>query len=160
MTAELARLADVPAARARLDEQELTLIERARVAGQTWADIAGALGLASRQAAEQRSQRLRAMVQARRQDEHHAYAPELAAIRLALADLQKWIGADRRWDARFTRAALVRATVATALQATPGALYALAEHVAADLTGAGAPRLPAPAHTAAARLRDALSRIH
>jgi hypothetical protein len=44
----------IPAARARLDAAELALIDGARRDGATWADVAEALGLGSRQAAEQR----------------------------------------------------------------------------------------------------------
>ena len=54
MTSELVQLAEVGAARARLDERELELIDRARHGGATWAQVAAALGLGSRQAAEQR----------------------------------------------------------------------------------------------------------
>ncbi|MET0414606.1 MAG: hypothetical protein ABW022_01120, partial [Actinoplanes sp.] len=55
---DLHELRAVPAARAELDAAELALIDQARRAGATWADVASALGLASRQAAEQRRQRL------------------------------------------------------------------------------------------------------
>ena len=65
-------------------------------------------------------------------------------MRTAVADLYRWIGADRRWDTRFVRAALVRETAAVALDAEPGALYALAAHIAADLRDAGPRRLPRP----------------
>ena len=75
MTAELTELAQLRAARARLDEQELTLIERARHAGATWAQIATALGLTSRQAAEQRRQRLVTAARARHHEATGAYAP-------------------------------------------------------------------------------------
>ncbi|NED50779.1 hypothetical protein G3I24_07635, partial [Micromonospora aurantiaca] len=54
----LTRLSEIVAARARLDDRELDLIDRARHDGATWAEIARALGLGSRQAAEQRRQRL------------------------------------------------------------------------------------------------------
>jgi hypothetical protein len=55
------------------------------------------------------------------------------------------------------RAGLVRGTVAAALEAAPGALYALATHIAADLAEASPPALPAPVQTAAVRLRAAPS---
>ncbi|MEV0397693.1 hypothetical protein [Polymorphospora rubra] len=157
MKAELTELAQMRAARARLDEQELTLIERARHAGATWAQIATALGLASRQAAEQRRQRLTDAAQARHHETTSAYAPRMAAVRTAVVQLGRWIDTDRRWDGRFTRAALVRATVATALQAPPGALYALAVHLLADLTGADPRHLPPPVQQAIAALRAAMS---
>ncbi|WP_018789199.1 hypothetical protein [Micromonospora sp. CNB394] len=146
MDAVLDEIAAVRSARERLDEHELGLVERARLAGATWTAIAEALGVASRQAAQQRHQRLLAALRSRR---HHAdldYAAELSTLRDALADLERWIRVDRVWDRRFTRAALVRATVAAAVEAPPGALFALAVHVADDL--AHAAELPAPAREA------------
>ncbi|MGC5020263.1 hypothetical protein [Micromonospora sp. DT47] len=159
MTPEMARLADVAAARLRLDEQELELIDRARYAGATWAQVAAALGLSSRQAAEQRRQRLAAARRSRRQNLDLRYSSRIAALRTAVADLQRWIDADRRWDGRFRRAALVRSTTEVALDAPPGSLYALASHIAADLAEAGRERLPAPVQAVAATL-DTLSTHH
>ncbi|MEV4497105.1 hypothetical protein AB0J84_15570 [Micromonospora arborensis] len=156
MTVELAQLADVRAARARLDEQELELIDRARHDGATWAQIAEALGLGSRQAAEQRRQRLVAARWSRRQHLDSGYSARIAALRTAVADVGRWIAADRRWDTRFTRAALVRSTVDAALDAVPGSLYALALHLMADLAEAGE-RLPVPVRAAAAKVDAALS---
>ncbi|WCN80232.1 hypothetical protein [Micromonospora sp. LH3U1] len=156
MTSELAQLADVRAARARLDERELELIDRARHEGATWAQIATALGLGSRQAAEQRRQRLVTARWSRRQHLDLDFAPRIAALRTAVADLGRWIAADRRWDKRFRRAALVRSTVQAALDAAPGSLYALALHLATDLAEAGE-RLPAPVRATAAKIRTALS---
>ncbi|MFG2051081.1 hypothetical protein ACGFIW_27075 [Micromonospora sp. NPDC048935] len=156
MTSDLARLADVQVARARLDEQELDLIDRARHDGATWAQVAQALGLGSRQAAEQRRQRLAAARRSRRQRLDVSYSAQIAAVRAAVADLGRWVAADRRWDARFRRAALVRSTVDAALDAAPGSLYALALHLVADLGEAG-DRLPAPARAAAATIENALS---
>ncbi|MEH0928416.1 hypothetical protein [Micromonospora sp. CPCC 205558] len=156
MTSELARLAEVRATRARLDEQELEIIDRARHGGATWAQIATALGLGSRQAAEQRRQRLVAARWSRRQQLDHRLPPQIAALRAAVADLGRWIGADQRWDSRFRRAALVRSTVDAALDAAPGSLYALALHLATDLADAGE-RLPSPARTAATKIDITLS---
>ncbi|MEV4121866.1 hypothetical protein [Micromonospora sp. NPDC049645] len=156
MTSELARLTDVRAARARLDEQELEIIDRARHEGATWAQIATALGLGSRQAAEQRRQRLLAARWSRRQQLDLRLPPQIASLRAAVADLGRWIGADQRWDGRFPRAALVRSTVDAALDAAPGSLYALALHLTTDLAEAGE-RLPAPARTAAAEIAASLS---
>ncbi|MBM0259425.1 hypothetical protein [Micromonospora sp. 4G55] len=153
----MARLADVAAARLRLDEQELELIDRARYAGATWAQIAAALGLSSRQAAEQRRQRLAAARRSRRQNLDLRFSARIAMVRTAVADLQRWIDADRRWDGRFRRAALVRSTAEVALDAAPSSLYALASHIAADLAEAGRERLPAPVQAVAAMLDSALS---
>lgn len=157
MTSELVQLAEVGAARVRLDERELELIDRARHGGATWAQVAAALGLGSRQAAEQRRHRLVAARRSRRQDLDLRYSGRVAAIRTAVSELQRWIAADQRWDVRFRRAALVRSTVEVALDADPGSLYALASHLAADLAAAGRDRLPAPVQTVAARLGDLLS---
>ncbi|MGN9779199.1 hypothetical protein ACTMS0_26065 [Micromonospora sp. H33] len=160
MTSELDRLAEVTAARARLGEQELTLIDRARQAGATWAQIAAVLGLASRQAAEQRRQRLATAARARRVAADRPFGPQVAALRAAMAELDRWIAADRRWDERFPRAPLVRRTVATALDAPPGPLHSLARHVVADLADAGQGRLPARARAVAVAIEAALSTDH
>jgi hypothetical protein len=157
---EVARLAEVRGLRAQLDDQELTLIERARYAGATWAQIAAALGLASRQAAQQRHERLVAAARARQRERDLRYAPRLAALRAAIADLQRWIDADARWDSRFTGAALVRDTATAARDAPPGPLYALAAHVAADLARVDRARLPKPVQAVAAALRSTLSTDH
>jgi hypothetical protein len=155
VVAELGQLTEIGAARAGLDERELELIDRARQAGATWAQIATALGLASRQAAEQRRQRLVAAARSRRHDQDLRYAHSIVVLRAAIDDLHRGITADRRWAGRFPRAALARTTVRTALDAPPGGLYALAAQAAEDL--AGAP-LPAHVRVAAAALRRALSR--
>ncbi|MET8146747.1 hypothetical protein ACIBSW_14805 [Actinoplanes sp. NPDC049668] len=157
---DLGRLAEIGAARARLDERELELIDRARQAGATWVQVAAALGLASRQAAEQRRQRLIAAARSRRHDQDLRYAHSIVILRVAVGDLHRGIAADRRWDARFTRAALVRATVATALDAPPGGLFALAEQAAADLDRVAADRLPGHVRVALDGLRQALSTDH
>jgi hypothetical protein len=152
--AELGHLAEIGAARAGLDERELELIDRARQAGATWAQVAAALGLASRQAAEQRRQRLVAGARSRRHDQDLRYAHSIVILRAAVDDLHRSIAADRRWTGRFPRAALVRATVQTALDAPPGGLYALAAQADEDL--ATAP-LPGFVRAAALALRRALS---
>lgn len=157
MTPEIAQLAELRGARIRLDEQELELIDRARYGGATWAEIAAALGLSSRQAAEQRRQRLAAARRSRRQKLDLRYPSPIAALRAAVSDLQRWIDADRGWDTRFRRAALVRRTTALALDAAPGSLYALALHVAGDLADLGRDRLPVPVQAVAERMDAALS---
>ncbi|MBU2665629.1 hypothetical protein KOI35_19140 [Actinoplanes bogorensis] len=151
--AELQDLRAVPAARARLDAHELELIDRARRDGATWGEIADALGLGSRQAAEQRRLRLVAAV---RPAEPDSYG--LVQLQEAALELHRRVGADRRWDRRFTRAVLVRETLEAVPAATGGALFALAQAVVADLDElAGAARpLPAPTAAAVDRLRNAL----
>jgi hypothetical protein len=157
MRNELDQLAEVDAARAALDERELELIDRARQAGATWAQVAGSLGLASRQAAEQRRQRLLAAARSRRHDQDLRYAHSIVILRAAVDDLHRGITTDRHWAGRFPRAALVRATLETALDAPPGGLFALAAQASTDL--AVAP-LPGYLRLAATALREALSTDH
>lgn len=157
MQPELTHLAELAFARERLDERELNLIDRARTGGATWAQIAIALGLASRQAAEQRRQRLTGAATIRRQRADRAYAPPIAELRDAVAHLDRWIRADRRWAKRFRRAELVRSTVGVALDAPPGPLHTLAGHIADDLEAVRAERLPPPVHEAVRALRAALA---
>lgn len=159
MTSELVELAGLGDARSSLDERELDLIDRARHAGATWAEIATALGLGSRQAAEQRRQRLAAARRSRRQELDRRYSARIAALRTAVADLQRWIDTDRAWDSRFARAALVRDTAEHARDAAPGSLYALARHLLGDLADAGPARLPAPVRVAATRMAAAMSTL-
>ncbi|MGC5028464.1 hypothetical protein [Micromonospora sp. DT229] len=154
----LDRLAGIPAARDRLDEAELDLIDQARQAGATWHQVAGALGLSSRQAAEQRRQRLAAGRRARRVAADRRWPGEVAGLRATLTGLHRWIEADRRWDGRFPGADLTRQTVLLALDAEPGALHDLARHVAADLTAAGH-GLPGPVRISTAELHAALSML-
>ncbi|MCO1613477.1 hypothetical protein M8C11_02035 [Micromonospora sp. CPM1] len=155
----LAHLSEIVAARARLDDRELDLIDRARHDGATWAEIARTLGLGSRQAAEQRRQRLVAARRGRLAALDPAASPDVPALRAAVADLHRWIGTDRSWDGRFPRAALTRRTCLLALDAPAGPLYALATHLADDLAGAGR-RLPAPVRDAARRITAVLSTEH
>ncbi|MGC5380897.1 hypothetical protein ACPXB1_20705 [Micromonospora sp. DT68] len=159
MTAELDRLTDVRVTRTGLDEQELDLIDRARHGGATWAQIATALGLGTRQAAEQRRQRLLAARRSRRQYLDLSLSPQIVALRAAVVDLDRWIGADRLWDTRFRRAALVRSTVYVALDAAPGSLYALALHLVTDLAAAG-DRVPPPVRIVTGRLTTTLPTNH
>jgi hypothetical protein len=155
--ADLAELSTIPAARAELDARELALVDRARRDGATWAEIAGALGLTSRQAAEQRRLRLATAVgRTQHPHPHFPYAAGLAPVREAALDLYRRIGADRRWSGRFTRAALVRDTLAAVPDASPGALFALVAAALADLAEASV-RLPRPTAAAVDRLRAALT---
>jgi hypothetical protein len=147
----LSTLRGIPGERARLDEEELDLIDRARRSGATWADIASALGLASRQAAEQRRLRLARS----RQQKLDELAP-IAALRASTVDLERRIGADRRWDARFPRAALVRMTLTQALSAPPGGLFSLVIAVSEDLASSGAV-FSQPTQAAVDRLLAALT---
>lgn len=154
--ADLSGLRAIPAARAGLDAEELTLIDRARRDGATWAEIATALGLTSRQAAEQRRERLAAAVRPVRTDLDESYGVTIAALRAAAADLDRRVGADRRWDGRFRRAALVRETLAAAPEASAGGLFSLVAAVMDDIGSEPAARLPAVTRAAVERLRAAL----
>ncbi|MCM4081552.1 hypothetical protein [Paractinoplanes hotanensis] len=157
--ADLTDLRGIPAARARLEARELDLIDQARRAGATWGEIADALGLGSRQAAEQRRLRLVAAVRAA-PSEPDEYGEKIAELRKSALDLHRRVGADRRWDRRFTRAVLVRETLAAVPGATGGALFALVEAVTTDLDAAAASAerpLPATTRAAVDRLRQALA---
>ncbi|GIE96840.1 hypothetical protein [Paractinoplanes rishiriensis] len=151
---DLGELRKIPAARQRLDAEELALIDRCRRAGATWAEVAEALGLASRQAAEQRRLRLATAVQPVRAELDEGYGTGLAELRAAAVALHRRIGADRRWDKRFGRAALVRETLAAAPEAVGGSLFSLVNDVMGDLAEAGGP-LPGPSRAAVERLRAA-----
>jgi len=153
--ADLSDLRAIPERRARLDGEELDLIDRARRSGATWAQIAGALGLTSRQAAEQRRLRLAAALRPVRHDLDEAYGVRLAAVRAAAAELHRRIGADRRWDRRFVRAALVRQTLAAAPEAPGGGMFSLVKEVIEDISQAR-PALPEPTRAAIERLRAAM----
>jgi hypothetical protein len=144
----LAHLGAVPAARAALDERELTLIDRARRAGATWTQIAAALGLTTRQAAEQRRQRLAAAASRAARSQDAGYGQSIVQLRGAVDDLHRSIAADGAWDTRFVRAALVRATVGMAVDAPPSSLFALAALAAADLAEADVQRPPPALRTA------------
>ncbi|SNT51726.1 hypothetical protein SAMN05421812_10853 [Asanoa hainanensis] len=155
--------------RDRLDTTERALIESARNSGASWATIATALGLTSRQAAEQRHLRLggnggqnrdvaparAARHRQRTVDTHHG--PAIARLRTATRTLLRRVEADEAWPNRFTRAALAKDTLTMAVDATPGALYALATSVIDDLRQATETELPQPIAKAAEDLQKALT---
>jgi hypothetical protein len=152
------------AVRDRIDATERALIESARTGGASWATIAAALGLGTRQAAEQRHLRLtgeqsrditptrRTRQRQRSVDTQHG--PAIAHLRTAARTLLRRIETDAAWDDRFPRAALARDTLKLAADAPPGALFSLATSVIGDL--AQAP-LPEPTSRAVDDLRAALS---
>ena len=150
---ELDELDGLRAARAALDIRELELIDRARRQGATWAQIAASLGVTSRQAAEQRRQRLSAAAHRAAKNQDFRYGHSIVQLRTAIDDLHTRIASDAIWDARFVRAALVRETVAAAVDATPGSLFALAAQAAADLAAAAVTSPPDA-------LRDAVHRLY
>ena len=152
------------AVRDRIDATERALIESARTGGVSWATIAGALGLGTRQAAEQRFLRLTGYqsrdiaptreIRKRQRSVDTQHGPAIARLRAAARTLLRRIEADAAWDDRFARATLAHDTLKMAADAPPGALFALATSVIDDL--AQAP-LPEPTRTAADDLRAALS---
>lgn len=149
----------IRARREALDVEELALIDRARRSGATWPEIAAALGLASRQAAEQRRHRLASAAErasrSRREEIDRGYGRGAPELRECALELHRRIGADRRWDGRFGRAVLVRDTLAVAVDAPAGALYDLVTAVLADLSGPDVPAFPAPLRAAIDRVRAA-----
>jgi hypothetical protein len=152
--AELDELRGIRARRADLDAEELELIDRARRSGMTWPAIAAALGLGSRQAAEQRRRHLAEAAERdslpRRQELDQGYGDSASRLRERAVDLYRRIGADRRWDARFNRAALVRETLSAAPDAPAGALYDLVTAALGDLENR---LLPQPLRASVERLR-------
>jgi hypothetical protein len=139
----LAALGAVGALRHDLDGTERGLIERAREEGVAWPRIAEALGLASRQAAEQRFLRLGAArgrdpagaraSRRRQQGVDHAYGTAIRELRMSVRLARRQVGADAGWDGRHPRAALVRASLDEAADASPSAMFALVEAALDDL---------------------------
>jgi hypothetical protein len=146
--AALEALPSIAGLRERLDRCEVMLIESARASGASWTRVAEALGLGSRQAAEQRCLRLSgqstrdtdAARTARRgqRSVDAVYGTGIASLRSAVRRALARIALDPAWDKRFPRAALCRNSVAMAVDAAPGALFALTEHVLVDLAAAPA----------------------
>ncbi len=161
----LIALSDLKAVRVDLDRVERDLISTAREHSIGWTEIATALGLGSRQAAEQRWLRLqgaatRDPTEVRRS--HRAQrtvdaraGEELAALRRAAIQAYRLIEADHEWDHRHRRAALVRTSLAVAVSADPSALYALCDNASSDLEAMRVIRLPPALAASTHRLRQA-----
>jgi hypothetical protein len=160
----LTHLTDV---RLALDRAEYELIAQARLDRIGWPRIAVALGLRSRQAAEQRWLRLagpanRDPSQARidrrgQRDVDAAAGPAIVELRSATVAAYRVITADLEWGGDHPRAELVHATLAMALTAPPSALYALVDTVITDLDTAQLRHRPAAVADAIGRLRTALN---
>lgn len=125
-------LALIEAARREVDEAERELIEAARARGYGWAAIAAALGLRSRQAAEQRWLRLSAVEKrdpvperARRREQQSV--DSLAGIEITR--LRKAVIAAYR---QVKGPELLKQTLAAAIDAPPGALFELAAKAVQD----------------------------
>jgi hypothetical protein len=139
----LEALAALSEVRRDIDALERGLIEAARTGGTSWAMIAAALGLASRQAAEQRWLRLSgeagrdAQVERaskrRQRSVDNRHGPEIPALRAAVVAAYTAMTADAGWDAAHPLAKLARTTLGHAGTADPGALFALVGQALADL---------------------------
>ena len=141
--AVLAALGALGALRRDLDATERGLIERAREDGIAWTRIAEALGLASRQAAEQRFLRLgaprgRDAVDARssrrrQQTVDGVYGQAIRDLRAAIRRARRLVGTDPEWARRHPRATLVRSSLEEAATAPPSAMFSLVEAALTDL---------------------------
>ncbi|GIH03211.1 hypothetical protein Rhe02_12780 [Rhizocola hellebori] len=155
----LARLRDQ---RAELDLAERALIEQAREAGLGWAQIASALGLASRQAAEQRLLRLSAgstrdpvQARAKRAKQRivdNPFGPSIAELRSAARAAQIQVAIVDGWDALHPRAGLIRRSLELAVSAPPSGLYELARQAIEDSTQLPVAEVPPAAGEAIRKL--------
>lgn len=137
----LKALSAVAEIRRELDEIERDLLQDAKAAGASWAGIASALGLASRQAAEQRCLRLQGArnrdpgwarsQRAQRKDDDGPGLEELArAADAAHRELRARTGST-------AKERLAAATLRQARDAAPGSLYDLVRQALADLDDTG-----------------------
>jgi hypothetical protein len=118
--------------RREADEAERELIEKARASGIGWGAIAKALGLRSRQAAEQRWLRLCAVerrdpTSERRRRHGQHIVDETAGVQIER--LRRAVIAAHK---QVKRPELLRQTLAAAVDAPPGALFELAQKAADD----------------------------
>ncbi|HEY2792175.1 MAG TPA: hypothetical protein VGJ28_07470 [Micromonosporaceae bacterium] len=150
----LAALAHIPRLRRELDAAERGLIDAARGAGASWAEIAETLGLRSRQAAEQRRLRLdrpdagagpsaRRDLRRRQRSVDNAAGSTIIALRAAAGELAAEIDA----APPSPTLGLARSTLRIAADSDPGCLVDLARWTLADLDGA-APLPTSVAHRA------------
>lgn len=131
--------------RARLGELEPRLIAAARDQGVSWARLAPALGVASRQAAERRYLRLRP-------DDEHATGEERVR---AERDRRAGDRAVTAWAARNSAVLRGLAGQVAGLPQLTGDARRTADNVHTALGGDHASDLLAPLHDAATHLRDA-----
>ncbi len=156
IVAALERLREL---RAAVDRAELELLGAARGRRVSWARVAAALGLRSRQAAEQRAARLAEQLAGAGADDCQLCVdtPAMAGLRSAARAAAGELAADPSWDGAHPRAALARAGLAAAPDAPPGSLYALVEHGLADLSGVDLVARPVLLRVAVGRLREAFA---
>jgi len=161
----LRALSELKPVRADLDRVERELITAAREHSIGWPEIAKALGVGSRQAAEQRWLRLQGVAtrdptrvrqshQKQRIVDTYAGA-ELIELRRTAIQAYRLIEADYEWDHRHRRAALVRASLAAAVSAPPSALFALCDNASSDIDAMRVVRLPPALAAATERLHRA-----
>ena len=142
-TDALAALAAIPTLRAELDAIERGLTDAARRSGSSWTDIAGVLGLRSRQAAEQRRLRLGAAeaatdpsaVRARRRRQQivdKSSGTAISMLRVTAANLASAL--DALPSSPSINLAL--STLGLAAEAEPGALIDLVRLALIDLESA------------------------
>ena len=154
----LAALGLLDGLRADLAETEERLIALAREHHTSWQRIADALGLGSRQAAEQRWLRLRAVAahdlqverarHRRQQILDRAAGATVTDLRSRATALHVQLVRRSDWGIYEATAGLARRTLAAATDAPPGALYDLARLAVRDL-GTIPPRVLGPHATAA-----------
>jgi hypothetical protein len=158
----LSALARLREQRAELDLAERGLIESAREAGVGWARIASALGLASRQAAEQRLLRLSAgstrdpvqarATRARQRFVDSPFGSVIAELRSAASAAHRQITTIDGWDGIHPRAALVRVALELAISAPPSGLYELVRQAMEDSAQLPASQVPPAAGEAIRKL--------
>lgn len=162
----LAALHLVGEVRGALDETERRLIETAREGGASWSRIATALGLGSRQAAEQRWLRLCGdlgrdparvrTARVRQQTVDAQYGGPTRDLRATVCAVHRELSGAPGWDELHPSARLARTTLALAGKAEGGGLFALATQAADDLDAVPSDRLPRWARATLARLRQAI----
>jgi hypothetical protein len=154
--------------RADADRAEERLIAMAREQGASWREVAAALGLHSRQAAEQRWLRLRAATtrdpvaerarRARLRSADTSMGPELVRLRDHVAALHEHVARRPDWEDHAAAAGLARRTLAAALAAPPGGLYDLARLAVDDLAAIPARLLGRPAAALLAQVAALVNR--
>lgn len=162
----LAALTRLAGLRGALDRAERDLIAAARHRGASWSQVSEALGLRSRQAAEQRWLRLSdptsrdpVVVRGARDRQRNVDAKagtSIAALRAAVLTAVRRFEREPDWDRLDARAALVRTSLALAATADPSALFSLAEQAIADLDTFAVRVASGPARSALDRVRLAL----